>query len=56
MKHPRATDNDKLHATYLLTTTFREPTCGCIIRGDSIRLRYCRAHVPVPQPVYRGGR
>ncbi len=47
MKH---TDNDRLHATFALTTEFcfgqRDGgrDCGCITRNDGVGIRYCDAH------------
>jgi hypothetical protein len=59
------TDNDKLHATYALTTEFSYGTsergrdCGCITRNDGVGIRYCDAHHQSHSmrglPVKRGG-
>ena len=41
---------DALHSTHDLLTGFRERAsdrgtpCGCIVRGDSVALRYCSQH------------
>src|SRR5690242_3747851 len=50
-----STDNQRLHAVFEMTTQFRRPTkdngdpCGCVWRGDGVRLSHCSQH-PSPLP------